>query len=320
MHILVTGATGFIGRSLVLRLAESPNIKLRASVRTRADRLPSSVHAVSVPDLSSDGDWSAAVDGIDVVVHLAARVHVMHDSSSEPLAAFRRTNVEGTLALARAAADSGVHRFVFLSSIKVNGDSTRPGRPFTIHDRPNPRDPYGVSKFEAEQGLVKIASSSSMQCVVIRPPLVYGPGVGANFRSMMQWIHRGIPLPLGSIHNERSLVSLANLIDLIVMCLDHPAAANQIFLVSDGEDLSSTELLRRVGFALNRRARLVPIPATVLKLVAAIVGRRDFALRLCESLQIDISETQKRLGWQPLARVNVQLQETADEFMRTQKS
>jgi nucleoside-diphosphate-sugar epimerase len=226
-------------------------------------------------------------------------VHVMADTAADPLEEFRRVNVQGTLNLAQQAAAAGANRFVFVSSIKVNGESTKLGAPFKADDVPAPKDAYGVSKMEAEQGLRELAERTGLEVVIIRPPLVYGPGVKANFAAMMRWLKRGVPLPMGAIHNQRSLVALDNLVDLLVACLAHPAAANQTFLVSDGEDVSTTELLRRMGQALGCPARLVPVPASWLKLTAAGVGKSDVAQRLCGSLQVDIEKTRRLMGWAP---------------------
>lgn len=223
----------------------------------------------------------------------------MSDTAADPLDEFRRVNVQGTLNLARQAAAAGVKRFAFVSSIKVNGESTQLGAPFKADDVPAPNDAYGLSKMEAEHGLREIALQTGIDVVIIRPPLVYGPGVKANFAAMMRWLRRGAPLPLGAIHNQRSLVALGNLVDLIVTCLMHPAAANQTFLVSDGEDVSTTELLRRMGNALGREARLLPVPASWLKMTAALLGRQDVAQRLCGNLQVDISKARTLLGWRP---------------------
>lgn len=208
-------------------------------------------------------------------------------------------NVAGTLNLARQAASAGVERFVFLSSIKVNGEQTRPGQRFNPDDQPVPEDPYGMSKWEAELGLRKVAEESGMEVVIIRPPLVYGPGVKGNFASIQRLVARGLPLPLGAIHNKRSLVALDNLIDLIITCVDHPAAANQVFLVSDGEDLSTSELLRRVGSAMGRPARLLPVPSALIYLGATILGKKAIAQRLLGSLQVDISKARDLLDWDP---------------------
>jgi UDP-glucose 4-epimerase len=249
--------------------------------------------------MSPNIDWSRAVNGIDALVHCAARVHVMKDDATDPLEAYREVNVSGTLNLARQAAQAGVRRFIFVSSIKVNGETTQLGQPFTAEDAPSPLDPYGVSKLEAEQGLRDIEAQTGMEVVIVRSPLVYGPGVKANFASMMRWVASGIPLPLGAIHNARSMVALDNLVDLFVTCLKHPAAAGQTFLVSDGEDVSTTELLRRTAQAMGKRAFLLPVPAFVLEWGAALLGKRDVAQRLCGSLQVDINKTRRLLGWTP---------------------
>jgi nucleoside-diphosphate-sugar epimerase len=295
--VVVTGANGFVGRALCAE-AVAFGSAVRGITRSAYD-LPAGVENLVVGGLDAGTDWRDGLAGCEVVVHLAARVHVMQDVAADPLVEFRRVNVQGTLNLARQAAAAGVPRFVFVSSIKVNGEATRPGHPFTAGDVAAPLDDYGVSKMEAEQGLRELSARTGMEVVIIRPPLVYGPGVKANFAAMMRWLKRGVPLPLGAIHNQRSLVALDNLVDLIVTCLTHPAAANQTFLVSDGEDVSTTELLRRMCRALNRPARLIPVPASWLKLVATLVGKPDVAQRLCGSLQVDIEKTRRMLNWTP---------------------
>ena len=248
-------------------------------------------------------------------MHLAARVHVMNDKNPDPLAEFRRVNVEATANLARQAAAAGVKRFVFLSSVKVNGEFTEAGQPFTADDAPAPEDPYGVSKHEAEELLRQIAAETGMEVVIIRPPLVYGPGVKANFQSMMRWLARGVPLPLAAVtENRRSLVALDNLVDLIVTCLNHPAAANQTFLVSDGEDISTAELLNRMGAAMGKPARLFYLPPTLLKLGASVLKRPGIYQRLCGSLQLDIAKTRQLLGWTPPVSVDEGLRRAAEGF------
>lgn len=265
--------------------------------------------------LSSETDWTVALRSVDHIVHLAARVHVMNDKSPDPLAEFRRVNVEGTANLARQGAAAGVRRFVYLSSIKVNGEFTQKGRPFTADDAPTPEDPYGVSKHEAEQALRQIAAETGMEVVIIRPPLVYGPGVKANFESMMRWLARGVPLPLAAVtENRRSLVALDNLMDLIITCLSHPAAANQVFLVSDGEDLSTADLLRRMGDALGQTARLFYMPPTALKLGAQAINKPGIYQRLCGSLQLDIAKTRQLLDWTPPVSVDEGLRRVAEGF------
>ena len=312
--VLVTGANGFVGRALCVDMARR-GFTVRAAVRklSRATSLPGEI--VEIADIGADAGWSSALAGIDAVVHLAARVHVMRDSALQPLAAFRAVNVVPTERLARAAAAQGVKRFVYVSSIKVNGEGTPPGRPYTPDDVPAPVDPYGISKHAAEQALRQLAQETGLEVVIIRPVLVYGPGVKANFLSMMRWLHRGIPLPLGAIRNQRSLVALDNLVDLIVTCLHHPKAPDQTFLVSDGEDLSTTELLRRTAAALGRPARLIPVPTLVLRAAARLLGKADIAERLCGSLQVDMSKTRQLLGWVPPVSVDEALKQTARHFL-----
>jgi nucleoside-diphosphate-sugar epimerase len=313
---LVTGANGFVGKALCTELGRR-NLSARGAIRGPLSPLGSSYGVVSVGSIGSETDWTEALKEVGVVVHLAARVHVMRDKAVDPLIEFRAVNVEATLNLARQAAKTNVQRFVYLSSIKVNGEQTLPGQPFTERDVAAPLDPYGISKFEAEEGLRKIAQQTGMEVVVIRPPLVYGPGVKANFLSMMRHIYNGIPLPLGAIHNKRSLVALDNLVDFILTCIDHPAAANQVFLVSDGEDMSTTELLQRTAVALGKPVRLLPMPQGWLELGLKLLGKSDLAQRLCGSLQVDINKTQDVLGWQPPISVDEGLRKTAEEFLRT---
>ena len=310
MKCLVTGANGFVGRSFCAALSRFGH-EVRGAVRSVNDQIDC-VELVVVGSISAETGWSAALHGVDVLVHLAARVHVMHDTASDPLAEFRAANVDTTLNLARQAAAAGVKRFVFISSVKVNGESTQPGQAFTEADPPDPQDAYGQSKYEAEQGLRQISAQTGMEVVIIRPPLVYGLGVKANFFALMRAVQRGWPLPLGAItQNRRSLVALDNLVDLIVTCITHPAAANQTFLVSDGEDLSTTDLLRRMGQALGKPARLLPVPPALLKLGAALLGKPELAQRLCGSLQVDISKTRELLGWVPPLSVDEGLRRAA---------
>ena len=312
--VLVTGASGFVGRALCAETV-ARGTTVRGITRSACD-LPAGVNNLVVGRLDAGTDWRDGLTGCEVVIHLAARVHVMLDTAAKPLGEFRRVNVQGTLNLARQAAVAGVQRFVYVSSIKVNGESTRPGQPFTADDVSAPLDAYGISKMEAEQGLQGIALQTGMDVVIIRPPLVYGPGVKANFAAMMRWLSRGVPLPLGAIHNQRSLVALDNLVDLIVTCLTHPAAANQTFLVSDGEDVSTTELLRRMGRAMGHPARLVPVPVSWLKLTATLLGKQDVSQRLCSSLQVDIAKTRDLLGWCPPLSLDQGLKKAAQGYGR----
>ena len=293
LSILITGSSGFIGSGLVKQLTK---LDLQMTAVVRQAWQPNSV---SVGEIDASTDWSEVIQGHSCVIHTAARVHVMQDSSDDPLAAFRAVNVDGTLNLARQAAAAGVKRFIFISSIKVNGEFTAAGKPFTAEDEPSPQDPYGQSKFEAEQGLIKLAKETGLEVVIIRPPLVYGPGVKGNFANMMRWIEKGVPLPLGCIQNQRSLIALDNLIDLIITCIDHPAAANQVFLASDGQDLSTTALLHEVAHVMNKPCRLLLIPPALLNFAAKITGKQAVAQRLLASLQVDISKNEALLGWKP---------------------
>lgn len=313
-NLLITGATGFIGRALCDELAQS-DYSVRGAVR--GPSCPAGVRCdlMKVGDLGLATDWSAALDGVDIVVHLAARVHVMRDRAADPLSKFREVNVDGTLNLVRQAAKAGVRRVVYLSSIKVNGEQTLPSRPFTEHDVLAPLDPYAISKYEAEEGLRALARKTGIEVVIIRPPLVYGVEVKGNFLHIMRLLHKGVPLPFGSIHNRRSLVALDNLLDLIVICLEHPAAANQTFLVSDGEDLSTTELFQRLAQALDRPARLIPMTSSILVAGATLLGRHDMIQRLCGSLQVDISKARTLLGWFPPIDVSEGLRRTAEGFL-----
>lgn len=319
MRVLLTGASGFVGCSVLGRLSSRTSIEVVAITRSPLVGLPISVTNLQIVGVESQEDWHPALAGVDAVIHCAARVHVMNDVEVDPLSEFRKVNVEGTLNLARQAALAGVRRFIFVSSIKANGEETVLDVPYSADAQAFPIDPYGVSKLEAEQGLLSLAAETGMEVVIIRPVLVYGPGVKANFLSMMHWLHRGVPLPLGAVHNKRSLVALDNLVDLIVTCVVHPAAANQVFLVSDGEDLSTTELLCRMGMALGKPARLLPVPSWLIKRGAAILGKQALAQRLCGSLQVDINKNRELLGWVPPVSVDEALRRTAEYFLAQQK-
>ena len=297
MRILVTGASGFVGRALCAALLQRGHA-VRGAVRTTQAGLDG-VEQVVVGSIDGGTRWAGALGAVEVVVHLAARVHVMNDGAADPLAEFRKVNVEGTLNLARQAAAAGVRRFVFLSSVKVNGERTLSGQAFTESDPPAPQDAYGLSKHEAEQGLRQIAAETGMEVVIIRAPLVYGPGVKANFAALVRGVRRGWPLPLGAVRNRRSLVGLGNLVDFIVTCTTHPRAANQTFLVSDGQDLSTADLVRALARAAGVPARLPSVPVWALRGAAALLGKGDAVQRLCGNLQVDITKAREVLGWTP---------------------
>lgn len=295
--LLVTGANGFIGNA-VCKQAVNYGICVKGTMRLRAE-VPSCIESFEVGEINGLTAWGNVLRDVNVVVHLAARVHVIQDTEAEPLIAFRAVNVDGTLNLARQCAAAGVKRFVFVSSVKVNGECTSPGRAFTETDVPMPQDAYGQSKHEAEQALRQLSKDVGMEVVIIRPPLVYGPGVKANYAALMSAVQRGWLLPLGAVHNQRSLIALGNLVDFILTCISHPRAANQTFLVSDGQDLSTTELVRGMAKAAGVPARLLPVPIWALQAGASLLGKDDAVQRLCGNLQVDASKARILLGWVP---------------------
>lgn len=314
-RILLTGSSGFVGQALLTQLATDGNVSVVAPTR-RPIPVPSP--AVANPIISSIDhatDWREALIEIDTVIHCASRVHVMKETEVDPLRAFRQINVEGTANLARQAAAAGARRMIFLSSIKVNGEETVPGHPFRADDLPHATDPYSQSKLEAERELTKIAGETGLEVVIIRPPLVYGPGVKANFLAMMRWVRKGYPLPLAAVRNRRSMVGIDNLVSLIRVCISHPAAANQVFLAADGEDVSTPELLSIIGAALGCPARLISVSPSFLLLGGKLVGRQAAVNRLCTSLQVDIANTVETLGWRPPVSVRDGLTKTARYFL-----
>jgi nucleoside-diphosphate-sugar epimerase len=309
-RVLVTGASGFVGGALLPVLIENAWEVIALSRGAPPPRNGFDLKASWCRIADFDGNLPLA--GCNVVVHLAARVHVMDEQSADPLAEFRLANVAATERLARQAAAAGIKRFVFLSSIKVNGEETAPGRPFSAEDVPAPEDAYGISKHEAEVVLRRVARETGLEVVIIRSPLVYGPGVKGNFETMLKWLHRGLPLPLALLNNRRSLVGGGNLCDLIQTCLVHPKAANETFLVSDNHDLSTVELLQLAGRAMGHPARLWPLPPSWLLCGAAMIGKQSVARRLCNNLQVDIGKTKYLLGWTPPVDVETGLRQIFD--------
>ena len=312
MTVLVTGANGFVGVAFCA-YALSKGFVVQGATR-HVVALPGIGDSIGVGSIGENTNWHSALLGRSHVVHLAARVHVMKDVATDPLIEFRRVNVEGTLNLARQAAKMGVRRFVFVSSIKVNGEATKPGSFYTSHDSPAPEDEYSISKAEAEVGLQQLAQDTGMEVVIIRSPLVYGPGAKGNVSRLINWVARGFPLPLGAVtNNRRSFVALDNLVDLILTCLVHDKAANQTFLVSDCDDLSTAELLRKIGKALNKPTRLFPVPVVLLNIVASLLNKKAVAQRLLGSLQVDISKTIELLDWKPTISVDEGLNKAVEQ-------
>ena len=321
MKILVTGASGFVGLHLLRHLQSRNGWSVRALLRRNDVAVPPGVEAFPGGELDGSPDCISALRGCDAVIHLAARVHVLRETEANPLDAFRRVNVAATAALANQAVAAGVRRFIFMSSIKVNGEQSAPGQPFTSASRADPHDAYAITKLEAEQGLREIALRTGLEVVTIRPPLVYGPGVKANFLSMMNWLHRGLPVPFGAVrNNRRSLIAIGNLVDVIARCVDHPAAVGATLLVADGEDLSTAELFARLGAAMARPARLVPIPPAAIALAARLAGRRQLIHRLLASLQVDASGTRRLLGWTPPLSVDEALRMTTTAYLQGRRS
>lgn len=318
MTILVTGVSGFVGNKLFSELLMRERITL-GIVRSKSYvYLPSTLRKYCrvIENIEADMNWSDMVSGINTIVHCAARTSLI--KKADALSGYLSVNVESVKNLAERAAAFGVKRFVFLSSIKVNGEQTAVGSRFTSEDKPFPEDAYGVSKWEAEQALHQISARTGLEVVIIRPPLIYGPNVKGNFLSMLRWLHRGVPLPLGAIHNQRSFIGIDNLIDLIITCIDHPAAANQIFVASDDQDLSTTELLRYLSAILEKPSRLLPVPASLLQISGVLLCKQDIVRRLIGNLQIDISRTKSILDWTPPLSVTDGLRTTVNWFLNKQ--
>lgn len=315
--VLLTGSTGFVGSALLAELIKSPDFRVVAAVRSGV--ASASNDAVVVGNIGGTTDYSSALNGVNVVVHAAARAHIMHDEVADPLAEYRKVNVEGTLNLAKQAVAAGVKRFIYISSIKVNGESTTGLPAFTETDATTPEDPYGLSKHEAEVGLRLLAQETGLEVVIIRPPLVYGPGVKANFLSLLKLSVTGLPLPFGAVKNHRSMVYVGNLVDLIVRCIDYAGAANETFLVSDGNDVSLRSLLTTMRSAMGRSPGLVPVPVWLFKLAGTLTGRQGVVDRLVGDLQVDSSRARSLLGWAPPYTVEQGIAATVADFMNKDK-
>jgi len=304
MHLLVTGATGFVGGALLRQVAARGDWQLTGTVRIhKSDSCPAGVELFATGDLAPAFDWSRILDRVDVIIHAAARAHVLKEQAVDPLAEFRRVNVASTLNLARQAAAAGVRRFIFISSIGVNGAATS-GRPFTEDDEPKPESAYALSKYEAELGLLQIAADTGLEIVIVRPPLVIGAGAPGNFGLLAKILDRGIPLPLAAVRNRRSFISIDNLVGFILLCATHPRAVNQVFVVSDDRDISTVELLQAIGRSLGRPARLFSLPVALLGIGAKLVGQGDLVRKLCGSLQVDSSKARRLLDWRPSVSID----------------
>lgn len=309
---LVTGANGFVGRALCAELVHR-DMQVRGAVRVSANSVGLPFECVAVGNIGAETNWVEALNGIDVVVHLAARVHVMRERATDPLGRFRQVNVAGTEQLARAAVASGVKRLVYISSIKVNGEQTT-GVPFAEQDVPAPQDPYGISKYEAEQLLRQVSHDTGMEVVIVRPPLIYGPGVGGNFLRLLKLVSWGIPLPLASVRNQRSMIYLDNFADALIACATHPAAAGKTYLVSDGEDISTPLLMQHMANLMGRRSWLWPLPPVLLQLAGKMTGMSSVVERLIGSLQIDSAKIRSELEWLPPYSMQQGLSETVRWF------
>ncbi len=317
MKILLTGATGFVGKALLKKLIEA---EYYTSIVSRKLGEPREfVEQMLVESIDERTSWLSKLLGKTIVIHCAARVHMMSDDTKDPLTSFREVNTTGTLNLAKQAAEAGVKRFIYISSIKVNGETTTGSLPFTEKDIPNPLDPYGVSKYEAEEGLKKIATESDMEVVIIRPPLVYGAGVKANFLNLLKLSSTTLPLPFGLVNNKRSMVYVENLVDFIINSIEHPAAANQTFLVSDNHDLSLSSLLKLIRKSMNKPIRLIPVPVFLFKLAGLIFRKQDIVDRLVGDLQIGSNKTMSLLNWKPPYTVDQGIQATVDSFLENNK-
>jgi nucleoside-diphosphate-sugar epimerase len=317
-RILITGANGFVGRPLCAELSQR-GYQVRAAMRSQ-DRLFAASETVAVGAINGETDWSSALNGVDAVIHLAARVHVMKDNAADPLAEFLKVNLYGTSNLAQQAASTGVKRFVYVSSVKVNGEQTTVNRPFLETDEPDPQDPYAVSKLHAEQDLQRIAGETGLEVVIVRPPLVYGPGVKGNFIILLAAIDHGIPLPLAGANNARSLVYVGNLVDALIACATHPAAAGETYLVSDGDDVSTAMLVDLIARSLGRNSRAFKFPQGLLRAAATVLGRAEQLDRLFGSLRVNDEKLRRELGWSPPVTLEQGLQATSEWYRAHRKT
>jgi len=315
MKFLVTGANGFVGKPLCAELLRQGQ-SVRAALRS-ANSPVENVEMAAVGSIDGKTDWTEALCGVDVVIHLAARVHVMKDTSVDPMAKFLEVNLHGTANLAQQAARAGVKRLVYASSIKVNGEQTSATPPFTELDETNPQDPYAISKWQAEQALQRIAQETGLEVVIVRPPLVYGPGVKGNFIRLLAAVDKGIPLPLSGARNARSLIYVGNLVDALIACATHPAAAGQTYLASDGEDISTAMLVEKIAKALGRNSRSFYLPPTLLRAVAALLGRAEQVDRLLGSLRVDDEKIRRELAWTAPYTLEQGLRATADWYRQS---
>lgn len=319
VNILITGATGFVGRALLHRLCETPENSVIALSRRPVKDVPSNAEVVISTGFSLPEGGRSLLSDVDVVVHCGARVHQMRDDPRTCLEEYRRINVVETMKLAKQAAEANVKRFVYISSIKVNGELTSPGRAFTAEDVPNPVDPYGISKMEAEVELHRFIASTKMEVVIVRPVLVYGPGVRANFLTLIDWINKGIPLPFARVSNKRSFVYLDNLVDFIQLCMVHHAAANEIFLISDGEDLSTPSLVSKIGSSMGKRPFMIPVPVWLMTFCASLLGKSSISTRLFASLQVDVKKNTMLLNWKAPYSVDQGIESTVKSYVENNR-
>jgi len=314
--ILITGATGFVGRTLFENLKSKKKYLVHLSTRNNQEKLLEGEKTFNISEIDSNTNWKDALDGVDCIVHCAARAHMMEKKQTDSLNSYRRVNVDGTRNLAKQAAAIGIKRFIFLSSIKVNGEETIASKSFKYDDIPQPEDAYGITKWEAEQALFEISKQTGLEVVIIRPPLVYGEGVKGNFLRLLNLVYKQIPLPFANINNLRSFIGLDNLLDLIICCIQHPKAAGKTFLVSDGEDVSTSDLIKKLSKLMNRSPRLFQVPQSIIQLIGRLVGKSSEIKRLLGSLRIDNSYAREILGWSPAFSLDESLEKAVRGYLK----